>query len=163
MLLGFFFFFNDTATTEIYTLSLHDALPISRDTHSQDCGVSAVCAASDSEAIRSAVSGGRPCANRLANRSASRSSAAATRAIFSIGASGSRSWSVLDIRPGFESVALPSAGEARICASAARTAASRSGEISDMVPLSSDQDDADQIRLEEPVGYQAWGGAELGG
>src|SRR2546426_3720085 len=26
-----FFFFNDTATTEIYTLSLHDALPISHD------------------------------------------------------------------------------------------------------------------------------------
>src|SRR5215813_12784842 len=26
----FFFFFNDTATTEIYTLSLHDALPFSR-------------------------------------------------------------------------------------------------------------------------------------
>src|SRR5260370_9765827 len=26
----FCFFFNDTATTEIYTLSLHDALPISR-------------------------------------------------------------------------------------------------------------------------------------
>src|SRR6478736_9917839 len=25
-----YFFFNDTATTEIYTLSLHDALPISR-------------------------------------------------------------------------------------------------------------------------------------
>src|SRR5687768_17689332 len=25
-----FFFFNDTATTEIYTLSLHDALPISQ-------------------------------------------------------------------------------------------------------------------------------------
>src|SRR5574340_1526880 len=25
---GFVFFFNDTATTEIYTLSLHDALPI---------------------------------------------------------------------------------------------------------------------------------------
>src|SRR3712207_9068258 len=25
---GCFFFFNDTATTEIYTLSLHDALPI---------------------------------------------------------------------------------------------------------------------------------------
>ena len=24
----YFFFFNDTATTEIYTLSLHDALPI---------------------------------------------------------------------------------------------------------------------------------------
>src|SRR3712207_8635922 len=28
MLLYLFFFFNDTATTEIYTLSLHDALPI---------------------------------------------------------------------------------------------------------------------------------------
>src|SRR2546422_2700476 len=29
-----FFFFNDTATTEIYTLSLHDALPIYRTTDS---------------------------------------------------------------------------------------------------------------------------------
>src|SRR5690348_18115957 len=29
MLCFFFFFFNDTAPTEIYTLSLHDALPIS--------------------------------------------------------------------------------------------------------------------------------------
>src|SRR5208337_5609507 len=28
LILSFFFFFNDTATTEIYTLSLHDALPI---------------------------------------------------------------------------------------------------------------------------------------
>src|ERR1051326_9601889 len=39
----FFFFFNDTATTEIYTLSLHDALPIwfgrgvCRDAHGR-CG-----------------------------------------------------------------------------------------------------------------------------
>src|SRR5260221_5209996 len=30
-----FFFFNDTATTEIYTLSLHDALPISHDRRRQ--------------------------------------------------------------------------------------------------------------------------------
>src|ERR1022692_1455943 len=30
VLFCFFFFFNDTATTEIYTLSLHDALPIYR-------------------------------------------------------------------------------------------------------------------------------------
>src|SRR6266481_7099959 len=30
MTLACFFFFNDTATTEIYTLSLHDALPISQ-------------------------------------------------------------------------------------------------------------------------------------
>src|SRR5688572_32316850 len=29
VLFSYFFFFNDTATTEIYTLSLHDALPIS--------------------------------------------------------------------------------------------------------------------------------------
>src|SRR5260370_38680227 len=28
LLISFIFFFNDTATTEIYTLSLHDALPI---------------------------------------------------------------------------------------------------------------------------------------
>src|SRR3712207_8264591 len=32
----YFFFFNDTATTEIYTLSLHDALPIS-------CGSGRAC------------------------------------------------------------------------------------------------------------------------
>src|SRR3712207_7248493 len=30
-MLNAFFFFNDTATTEIYTLSLHDALPICAD------------------------------------------------------------------------------------------------------------------------------------
>src|SRR3990170_6030399 len=30
MILFYFFFFNDTATTEIYALSLHDALPILR-------------------------------------------------------------------------------------------------------------------------------------
>src|SRR3712207_3319115 len=34
-----FFFFNDTATTEIYTLSLHDALPISRRGEHQGQGV----------------------------------------------------------------------------------------------------------------------------
>src|SRR3712207_9222154 len=39
-----FFFFNDTATTEIYTLSLHDALPI--------------CAARDVDSIRNALHGG---------------------------------------------------------------------------------------------------------
>src|SRR5437016_11833601 len=33
MLSYFFFFFHDTATTEIYTLSLHDALPISGGIH----------------------------------------------------------------------------------------------------------------------------------
>src|SRR5256885_4546869 len=34
----FFFFFNDTATTEIYTLSLHDALPISQQRERDDLG-----------------------------------------------------------------------------------------------------------------------------
>src|SRR2546430_4476584 len=33
----FFFFFNDTATTEIYTLSLHDALPISTSPSACSC------------------------------------------------------------------------------------------------------------------------------
>src|SRR2546423_9719741 len=50
----FFFFFNDTATTEIYTLSLHDALPISpadaacapwvRDTRAARCARQRRCA-----------------------------------------------------------------------------------------------------------------------
>src|SRR3712207_7554951 len=34
----YFFFFNDTATTEIYTLSLHDALPISAEIGSLGAG-----------------------------------------------------------------------------------------------------------------------------
>src|SRR5258707_7133684 len=33
-----FFFFNDTATTEIYTLSLHDALPICRNSRQRISG-----------------------------------------------------------------------------------------------------------------------------
>src|SRR3712207_7931735 len=41
-----FFFFNDTATTEIYTLSLHDALPI--------------CCCRPPVRCRSACRGGRP-------------------------------------------------------------------------------------------------------
>src|SRR3712207_7683887 len=40
MCTSLFFFFNDTATTEIYTLSLHDALPISL--HADAQGVVAV-------------------------------------------------------------------------------------------------------------------------
>src|SRR5471030_3105987 len=36
----FFFFFNDTATTEIYTLSLHDALPISQPSPDNPSGTS---------------------------------------------------------------------------------------------------------------------------
>src|SRR5574340_580647 len=40
--LSLFFFFNDTATTEIYTLSLHDALPILRPRRSRMVGKVAV-------------------------------------------------------------------------------------------------------------------------
>src|SRR5256714_14665390 len=36
-----FFFFNDTATTEIYTLSLHDALPISAFQQAEESGLMA--------------------------------------------------------------------------------------------------------------------------
>src|SRR5438094_6264179 len=38
VLFSFFFFFNATATTEIYTLSLHDALPIYFDNDKVDAG-----------------------------------------------------------------------------------------------------------------------------
>src|SRR2546422_9376237 len=41
LLVSLFFFFNDTATTEIYTLSLHDALPISTPRRSAACGFGA--------------------------------------------------------------------------------------------------------------------------
>src|SRR5688572_32760387 len=39
----FLFFFNDTATTEIYTLSLHDALPICPDSTRGSAGDDAGC------------------------------------------------------------------------------------------------------------------------
>src|SRR3712207_7777757 len=37
-MIWFIFFFNDTATTEIYTLSLHDALPICRSSRREGAG-----------------------------------------------------------------------------------------------------------------------------
>src|SRR5690349_22638834 len=43
-----FFFFNDTATTEIYTLSLHDALPICRAKRSSSAEAWAIFAANAS-------------------------------------------------------------------------------------------------------------------
>src|SRR2546422_3800815 len=43
-IISYFFFFNDTATTEIYTLSLHDALPIYMAIHS-------ITASNDSAAV----------------------------------------------------------------------------------------------------------------
>src|SRR5258708_11643663 len=58
----FFFFFNDTATTEIYTLSLHDALPISaNDAH-------------QSLAVRGAARAAGRTAHHAADRAADRKS-----------------------------------------------------------------------------------------
>src|SRR5215204_7441393 len=50
----FFFFFNDTATTEIYTLSLHDALPISAWSSSRRpaCGRWSSCRRRDRKSTR---------------------------------------------------------------------------------------------------------------
>src|SRR3989454_4734199 len=50
-----FFFFNDTATTEIYTLSLHDALPISHGAHPHP----------HSQQARAGTARGRPADGRL--------------------------------------------------------------------------------------------------
>src|SRR3712207_8007775 len=47
------FFFNDTATTEIYTLSLHDALPISGGRRSRRCSSAASSHASAGRRSRS--------------------------------------------------------------------------------------------------------------
>src|ERR1039458_10841591 len=48
-----FFFFNDTATTDIYTLSLHDALPISSPPSSVSMSRTAITCASPSFSKRS--------------------------------------------------------------------------------------------------------------
>src|SRR2546429_1049165 len=60
--MSFFFFFNDTATTEIYTLSLHDALPIytaRRGAHESAAGLRG-SANRGSAARRGAAPGHRP-------------------------------------------------------------------------------------------------------
>src|SRR5258707_7433155 len=53
--MSLFFFFNDTATTEIYTLSLHDALPISLFSLSQERAASPSSAAARSTPIDSSA------------------------------------------------------------------------------------------------------------
>src|SRR5438093_7874800 len=53
-----FFFFNDSSTTEIYTLSLHDALPISRTLSSRKNGLPPV--RSTRTALTAAVASSRP-------------------------------------------------------------------------------------------------------
>src|SRR2546426_12134358 len=52
----FFFFFNDTATTEIYTLSLHDALPISPGPRSRSAGKRRDCRRDGVERLVEALS-----------------------------------------------------------------------------------------------------------
>src|SRR3712207_8562782 len=47
----YFFFFNDTATTEIYTLSLHDALPILAGRRGARRGLSARAVPADHEVL----------------------------------------------------------------------------------------------------------------
>src|SRR2546426_10939088 len=64
----FFFFFNDTATTEIYTLSLHDALPIWRRAGQQACLEARTTAGRGAE---------RRCAPRRTRRTARRRKAEA--------------------------------------------------------------------------------------
>src|SRR5258708_37152405 len=59
-----FFFFNDTATTEIYTLSLHDALPISC---GKSCPAQKDCYESDDYRLRR-----RQCTLRRARLASSR-------------------------------------------------------------------------------------------
>src|SRR5215203_5481116 len=62
-----FFFFNDTATTEIYTLSLHDALPISPSGSAWPWGCSS---ASGRPARRPACSRSWPCATNSPGQNA---------------------------------------------------------------------------------------------
>src|SRR5437868_12895941 len=54
-----FFFFNDTATTEIYTLSLHDALPISGCKRERDPADRFTCASETRQLPRSESAVGR--------------------------------------------------------------------------------------------------------
>src|SRR3989449_9652020 len=61
-----FFFFNDTATTEIYTLSLHDALPI----YLRDVLARAGGGQRDRERVPGAPPGVRPRASRRGARRA---------------------------------------------------------------------------------------------
>src|SRR2546430_7906564 len=65
-----FFFFNDTAPTEIYTLSLHDALPISR---------RSPCSSSSRKRLPGACAGRSVFPPRWGRRTAFSTSAATTR------------------------------------------------------------------------------------
>src|SRR2546430_11179537 len=70
-----FFFFNDTATTEIYTLSLHDALPISDPLELAARARAALIA--EHGAVRAAAS--RPAPTRALRLAAARTDRKSTR------------------------------------------------------------------------------------
>src|SRR5215213_9549053 len=74
----FFFFFNDTATTEIYTLSLHDALPISDTAAEPVTGRPRACPAGPRRQRRAAAVSDRP-ADRAPTRPGAAGSASAPR------------------------------------------------------------------------------------
>src|SRR5216684_4987085 len=62
------FFFNDTATTEIYTLSLHDALPISACSSSSRSASSTSSSARSTRAISTRSRFSRACRDRKSTR-----------------------------------------------------------------------------------------------
>src|SRR3712207_9077207 len=67
------FFFNDTATTEIYTLSLHDALPISRNAIDRKSRVSPITRSTKPLSMRSprlSASSRRSSSGRVTERGA---------------------------------------------------------------------------------------------
>src|SRR3712207_7166161 len=67
-----YFFLNDTATTEIYTLSLHDALPISSWSHAAIAAVMPAVSVSGSlvgRPLKPSASSAGCCATRFARRS----------------------------------------------------------------------------------------------
>src|SRR5256885_1208253 len=72
--MSFFFFFNDTATTEIYTLPLHDALPIS--SRERSCG--AACGRCSAPTFASCTSR-RARTRRATGRSSRRSNSSGSR------------------------------------------------------------------------------------
>src|SRR6185295_19411746 len=74
-----FFFFNDTATTEIYTLSLHDALPIRRGGTSSDGDTSACTSTSSGREPSIAASTALPGARVASPTKRADASATSTR------------------------------------------------------------------------------------
>src|SRR2546426_5534062 len=64
----YFFFFNDTATTEIYTLSLHDALPICSITSAPTTVSRTGCTAASRRAGRRALRVGATTGDRKSTR-----------------------------------------------------------------------------------------------